>query len=413
MWDEGNGGFADRAWTNWVGNQSCAPARIVEASNEEAVAAAVADARRDGLCIRTPGSGHSFTPAALTDGVLLNTRGLQGITGIDAENRLVSAKSHTTIGKFGDPLWQAGLALKNQGDIDSQAIAGAIATSTHGSGPAFQSFSGALKACRLVDGTGTVRSLSQADNPDIFGAVQTSIGMLGIMTEVTIEVMPAYHLHEQIVFMPAAEVMERWEELLADYRHFSFFWMPTDGSSVLYGFPEAKADMCMVKLYRETGEEPGARTLPDGERIDRSYRIYPHIFEPNFHELEYFLPAENAKQVFSDHRDLMLKSLPDSVYPMEVRFVAADEAWLSPNYRQPTVVISVSGKPGTDYWPYLRLCDEHLYAGGGRPHWGKLHFMTADRMTERFPRYEDFKRVRRDFDPDGLLLNDHLRPLFG
>lgn len=412
MWDEGNGGFGDHQWTNWVGNQTCNPTKVVEASTEEAVSEAVVEARQKGLRIRTPGAGHSFTPSALTDGIMLNTRGLQGIRGIDAERQHVSALAHTTIKTFGDPLWEAGLALKNQGDIDSQAIAGAIATSTHGSGPAFQSFSGALSACRLVDGTGTVRTLSRDDDPDFFGAVQTSIGMLGIMTEVTIDVMPAYHLHEQIVFMHADEVMERWDDLLSTYRHFSFFWMPTDGSSVLYGFPEAKADMCMVKLYRETEEQPGDRDLPEGERIDRSYRIYPHVFEPNFHELEYFLPAENAKQVFRNHRDLMLKSLPDSIYPMEVRFVAQDDAWLSPNYKRPSVVISVSGKPGTDYWPYLRLCDEHLYGGGGRPHWGKLHFMTAARLAERFPRYEDFRKIRRQFDPDGLFLNDHLRPLF-
>ncbi len=413
MWDEGNGGFGERRWTNWVGNQSCTPARMVDADSEQAVVDAVGAASREGLRIRTPGSGHSFTPASLTDGVLLNTRGLRGITGIDTVARQVSAKAHTTIADFAEPLWAKGLALKNQGDIDTQAIAGAVATSTHGSGRSLQSFSAALSACRLVDGRGAVRSLSRETDPEIFGAVQTSIGLLGIMTELTIDVAPAYHLHEQIVYMHADEVLERWDDLLTDYRHFSFFWMPTDGSSVLYGFPEAKADMCMVKLYRETDEEPGVRSLPDGERIDRSYRIYPHIFEPNFHELEYFLPAENAKQVFRDQRDLMLQTLPDSIYPMEVRFVAADEAWLSPNYKQDTVVISVSGKPGTDYWPYLRTCDEHLYEGGGRPHWGKLHFTTAERLAELFPRYEDFKRLRLEFDPDGLFLNDHLRPLFG
>lgn len=412
MWDEGNGGFGANAWTNWVGNQSCSPVEITNVVSEEDVVASVKEAKAKGLSIRTPGSGHSFTPNALTDGVMLNTRGFAGITEIDIENRLVTCKPHTTIGQFGEALWNAGLSLKNQGDIDTQAIAGAIATSTHGSGPAFQSFSGALRACRFVDGNGDARAVSQADDPDIFGAFQTSIGMLGIMTEITVEVMPAYHLHEQIVFMPYEEVVERWDELLSSYRHFSFFWMPTDGSSVLYGFPETKADMCMVKLYQETDEEPGARSLPDGERIDRAYRIYPHVFEPNFHELEYFMPAADALDIFKENRQIMLNSLPDSVFPMEVRFVAEDEAWLSPNYKTPTMVISVSGQPGTDYWPYLRKMDESLYEQGGRAHWGKLHFMTPERMVERFPRYDDFKQLRREIDPDGMFLNDHLRPLF-
>ena len=211
--------------------------------------------------------------------------------------------------------------------------------------------------------------------------------------------------------MHTDELTERWDELLNTYRHFSFFWMPTDRSSVLYGFPEAKADMCMVKLYQET-EAPSEDALPAGERIDRSYRIYPHVFEPNFHELEYFVAADEALEVFLEHRRLMLDSLPDSVFPMEVRFVARDDAWLSPNYGRDSLVISVSGQPGTDYWPYLEKCDDYLFSRGGRPHWGKLHFSTEARLADSFPRYEEFKRVRRTFDPDGIFLNDHLRALF-
>ena len=121
------------------------------------IAATVVEARRKGVGIRTSGSGHSFTPNALTDGVMLNTRQFREITDIDQESNMVTAMAHTIIGDFGEPLWEAGLWLKNQGNIDTQAIAGAVATSTHGSGPAFQSFSGSLRACRLVDGHGEVR----------------------------------------------------------------------------------------------------------------------------------------------------------------------------------------------------------------------------------------------------------------
>ena len=284
---------------------------------------------------------------------------------------------------------------------------------THGSGAALGSFSSILTACRLVDGEGNVRELSLETTPDAMAGAQCSIGMLGVMTELTLKVVPAYHIHEQIVFMPIEEVRECWSQLLAEYRHFSFFWMPTDASSQLYGFPPAKADHCMVKLYRETDEQPGARTLPPNERIDRSYRIYPHVFEPNFHELEYFLPAEAAREIFEDQRAFMLRKLPDAIFPMEVRFVRADEAWLSPNYGRDSVVISVSGKPGTNYWPYLKACDERLYERGGRPHWGKLHFMTEERLAARFPKFEAFKLLRRAFDPAGMFLNDHLAPMFG
>lgn len=406
------------SWRNWVGNQSCVPAKIVTAADEHAVVDAVRDARRHGLRLRTPGTGHSVTGVACTDGLLLDTRGLSGVSAIDAKTLTATAKAHTTIAEFGVPLWDAGLALQNQGDIDTQTIAGAVATSTHGSGRALGSFSSVLTACRLVDGEGDLRELSLEATPDAMAAAQCSIGMLGVMTELTIKVARAYHIHEQIVFMPIEELRERWSQLLADYRHFSFFWMPTDASSQLYGFAPAKADHCMVKLYLETDEKPGARLppnepLPPNERIDRSYRIYPHIFEPNFHELEYFLPAEAAREIFEDQRAFMQRNLPDSIFPMEVRFVRADQAWLSPNYQRDSVVISVSGKPGTNYWPYLKACDQRLYEHGGRPHWGKLHFMTGERLRARFAKFDAFMELRRAYDPAGMFLNDHLASMFG
>ena len=110
--------------------------------------------------------------------------------------------------------------------------------------------------------------------------------------------------------------------------------------------------------------------------MDRSYRIYPAEFEPNFHELEYFVPLERGREAVEAMRELMLASQPAAVFPMEVRTTAADEAYLSSNYGTPTTVISVSGMPGTDYWPYLRAVDRLLGEFGARVHWGKLHFLT-------------------------------------
>ncbi|MEM6695281.1 MAG: D-arabinono-1,4-lactone oxidase [Pseudomonadota bacterium] len=399
-------------WTNWVGNQSCAPAAILTAETDEEVAAAINQARAAKRSIRTAGGGHSFSPVVNTDGVLLDTAALSGILSIDPEAQTITAKAQTVISDIGAPLLDAGLALKNQGDINTQTLIGAVSTATHGSGLEFGSFSGELTACRLVDGTGTVRALSRAADPDVFPAVQCAIGTLGIVTEVTLSCAKAYRLKEDIEIMHVDALRERWDDYLATYRHFSFFWMPTDGSSVLYGFPEAPADSCYVKLYSETDAPAGSGGSDVGKRIDEAYKIYPHVFEPNFHELEYFIPADEGIEAFEAHRALMLSLLPDSVFPMEVRFVRSEEAWMSPNYQRDNMVISVSGAPGTDYWPYLRACDEHLYGLNGRPHWGKLHFMTAERLAERFPRFDDFRAVREQFDPDGVFLNDHLRGLF-
>jgi FAD/FMN-containing dehydrogenase len=398
-------------WTNWVGNQSFAPTATESAATEEEVQQAVARAVEAGRTIRTVGTGHSFTPIIEAD-VLLDTNAMRGVIEVDPEHLLVIAGPKTTIGDFGEPLWEQGLALANQGDIDTQAIAGAIATATHGSGLRHPNFSAALAGARMVDGMGNLVVVSAEHNPDLLPALQASIGLLGIMTEVTLRVVPAYDLHARVDIMKYDEVMESFESDIEDYRHFGLFWMPTDASAELYNLHDAGADDCVVKRYREVEVGTRVADLPPNERIDRSYRVYPMIYDPNFHEVEYFLPIDQAREIMDRMRALMLEWLPLSLYPLEIRVVAADDAWMSPNYQRDNLVVSISGEPGTDYWPYLRACDDLFAQYGGRPHWGKIHFMTAERVAGLFPRYEEFLGIRRRFDPLGTFLNPHLRALF-
>jgi FAD/FMN-containing dehydrogenase len=316
------------------------------------------------------------------------------------------------VGEFGDPLWAKGLALANQGDIDTQAIAGAIATATHGSGRHLPSFSASLVGARLVDGLGNLVEITHETMPDELAALQTSIGLLGIMTEVTIKVVPAYELHARHEVLPFAEMMARFHEYLDGYRSFTFFWCPTDQSAELYGLSGAKADDCALRLFQLPAPDVDRAHLPANERIDRSYRVYPMVYEPNFHEMEYFVPLEQAQEVLVEMRKLMRRWLPLSIYPLEIRNVAAEDAWLSPQYQRDNLVVSISGQPGTDYGDYLRACDSLFAEFKGRPHWGKLHFMTADRLERLFPRYNDFVAMRRRFDPQGTFLNKHTRALF-
>ena len=398
-------------WTNWVGNQSFAPKETVSVRDEAEVVATIARAVREGRCLRVPGSGHSFTQVVETDGILLDASSLAGLISTDSATASVTAWSQTRIADFGPALWERGLALSNQGDIDDQAIAGAIATATHGSGVHMRNFSASLTGARVIDGLGRVHDLNAIDHPDIMPALQTAIGTLGVMTQVTLKVAAAYKLHERIAVMHVDEVLERWEDLIANYRHFSFFWMTSAHSAKLYNL-DAPADHCYVKLYQQHAADAPAPELKPHERYDRAYRIYTQVYDPNFHEMEYFLPLAQSKEIFQAQRALMLASPQEAVFPMEVRFVAADEAWLSPNYRRANIVVSVSGMPGTDYWPYLKRCDALFAQYAGRPHWGKLHFFNRRRMAGAFPRYEDFCRLRRQLDPQGMFLNPHLRGLF-
>jgi FAD/FMN-containing dehydrogenase len=405
-------GGEQTSWTNWAGNQSF-QARVASPASEDEVAEHVRHALANGTGVRAAGAGHSFTPVIETRGTVLEMGRLRGITRIDAANRRVTARPGTTVGELGDPLWEAGLALANQGDIDTQAIAGAIATGTHGSGYALPSFSATLRACRLVNGLGEVVEIDET-KPELLHAAQVAVGMLGVMTSLTLEVAPAYRLAERIEHWPLGDVLARWDELLAGHRHFSFFWLPSEASAQLYGLatpPGQMTDSCYVKLYEEAGADLLDDATPN-RRVDRSYRIYPAEFKANFHELEYFVPLERGREAVEAMRELMLASQPDAVFPMEVRTTAADDAYLSSNYRTATTAISVSGQPGRDYWPYLRAVDRLLGEFGARVHWGKLHLLTPRQLAERHPESARFIAIRQELGPEGVFLNDHLRPLF-
>jgi len=405
-------------WTNWVGNQACAPRHVARPASEAEVRRLVSGAAAQRLTVRVAGAGHSFTPIVPTDGVLLDLAGLDGIVGIEPGARRVTVRGGTRIAELGDPLWDAGLTLVNMGDIDSQALAGALATGTHGTGITLPSFSGSLRAARLVTASGEV--LEIGGDRDLLRAARVSIGMLGVATELTLEVTGAYLLHERLSYVELEELVERYDELLRAHRHFSFFYFPSERSAALYGEATTapapgtsrRDDVCSLKLMDALPADAEAGTPGLGERIDRMYRICPSVFEPNFHEMEYMLPVERGKEALLELRELLRTARRDAIYPVECRFAAADDGLLSPFCAGATAVISVSGEPGTDYWPFLRDCDAIFANHGGRPHWGKIHFMTRERVDELFPEAERFREVRRELDPGGAFLNPHLAELF-
>jgi FAD/FMN-containing dehydrogenase len=404
---------AATVWSNWVGNQSFTPSYAAAPRDEEGVVALVRQASERGSGVRVAGARHSFTPIVETDGLLLDLSALRGVVETDPVRKRATALSGTLIQDFYEPLWREGLALKNQGDIDTQQIAGAVATATHGSGIRNTCLSGVVRSVRLVTATGEVRDINESE-PELLRAAQVAIGMLGVMTRLELEVTDAYRLREEIDLWPWEEVLERWEELVHEHRHFGFFWLPTEGSATLYnlsGHDQVMADKCYVKIYDDAApDEPDSDAV--GRRTDRCYRIYPMVYDPNFHELEYFVPLEQGPDALSAMRELMLRSLPDSIYPLEVRTVGPDDAYLSPNYKTATTVISVSGTPGTDYWAYLRSVDSLLSDFSARVHWGKLHFLTPERLHALYPEADAFINLRRELDPAGMFLNPHLRELF-
>lgn len=405
-----------QAWSNWGGNQVCTPAYTLYPRTVEEVQEAVRFARSQQLTLRVVGGGHSFTPVVQTGGVLLDLKHLSGILETDTVGRKVRALGGTRLYDFGEPLWAKGLSLKNQGDIDHQTISGAISTGTHGSGIELGSFSSAVTAMTVVDANGDLVHIDDSD-PDFLRAAQVSLGTFGVIVEVELQVQDSYYLQEKITYETTDELLEAWERNPEDSRHFSFLWCQDESSAGLYELPTppglAMTGRAYTKRYYEAQVDDESRLSDtEGARLDRAYRIYPGGFMVPFHELEYYVDTDVAKDAFCALKDLILNEYPEQKYPIETRWIRGDEGLISPFLGHDKVSLSVSGAPGTDYWPYLTAVDKLLSGFKATSHWGKIHLMTRERVDALFPDVELFRSYRRKMDSTGLFLNDHTRELF-
>ncbi|MDR3496687.1 MAG: D-arabinono-1,4-lactone oxidase [Ancalomicrobiaceae bacterium] len=404
-------------WRNWVGNQYCVSQFKAAPSSEADLVALVAEADRRDLPMRVAGSGHSFTPVVGTNGVLLTLENLRGLEHVDRARRQVTVAAGTRINEVGKALKELGLSLINQGDIDSQAVAGAFTTGTHGTGLRLGNLASSVAGMRIVLASGEVLDIDGRDQ-DLLHAAQVSIGTLGIISSMTLNVVDAYNLHEKLWRDDFDTCMERHDELAANHRHFGFFWCPVPESRHLYCLPDTTAvsstskiaDVCEMKVLDITDAAP---MQTEFEKIAYSSEVYPIEYVPNFVELEYAVPLEHGKDAVRAVRDLMLTKHTNCIYPIEYRFTAGDPAWMSPFHHQDSITLSVSGGPGIDYWAYLRDTDAILRRYNSRPHWGKMHFLDTDDVTQLYPRANDFRELRRRLDPKGRFLNDHLRLLLG
>ncbi|MCY1270873.1 L-gulono-1,4-lactone dehydrogenase [compost metagenome] len=409
-------GIEHAHWRNWVGNQSCIRAARGAPASEDELCSMIREATRKGLNVRVAGSGHSFTPVALTSGLHLTLANMTGVRHIDHDRRRVTAAAGTTINELVRVLKAEGLSMINQGDIDSQALAGALTTGTHGTGLSLGNMASSIVGMKLVQPNGEIITVDES-TPDMLLAGRVSLGVLGAISEITLQVTNSFNLHERIWREDFESVMEKHDELAKKHRHFSFFWCPYEQSRHCYCLPDTSAtsktgrttDVCEVKVMDITD-----RPLYEGEfeKVAYSSDVYPIEYIPNFHELEYAVPIAHGKEALRAVRKLMLEDFPEAIYPIEYRFTAGDGAWMSPFFEQDSVTISVSGEPGTDYWDYLRAVDKILRSHGARPHWGKMHFLTGEDVAAIYPRANDFRSLRRQLDPAGFYLNEHLSPLF-
>ena len=396
-------------WRNWAGNVAAEPARVERPVSVEAVQALVAEASKNGQSVRVAGAGHSFAPLCDTSGLLLDLSALSGPLAVDPERGQGTVYGGTRIQALGEPLFEAGLAVANQGDIDVQAIAGAIATGTHGTGRSFGSISSFLIGCEIVTATGELLSVDESDL-ETLRAARVSVGALGVMVSVTLGLVPAYKLRRRSFPLAWDDALTQWPEIERKSRNPEFWWIPP-------------LDTCVCKVFVETDEEPTgtppAQLFPPGtierylpaDGVDWAWKVYPAVREHRFVEMEYAFAIEHGMEAFSAIRELMLARHPEVKWAVEFRTHAAEDAFLSVTQGEDSVTISIHDAAEAPHWDFFREAEVLFRRFDGRPHWGKLNFLEPAEWRRIFPLLDRFTAVRCRLDPDGVFLNDYLRPI--
>ncbi len=399
-------------WRNWAGNLQAGPTNIVHPTDEAEIIALVRQAACEKGTIRVVGSGHSFTPLCVTNGTLITLDGLQGVVAVDQATQTARIRAGTKITQLGEPLLQAGVALANQGDIDYQALAGAVSTGTHGTGVAYGSFSAMVTAVRMVLASGEILVCSAEIEPEIFKAAQLGLGTLGVLIEIVLQLVPAYRLHQRTWVASFEATMAQLEHQVQVNDHFEFFWLP--------GY-----DSCVMKSLTLTDESSfggvAAAPAPPGtleryrvpERVDWSHRIYPSERQVRFVEMEYAVPYASGPECLCAIRDLMLTRYPQLSWPVEYRTQRADDIFLSPACGRDVVTISLHEAPDHAYHAFFNDAEAIFRTFDGRPHWGKLHNLRAADFEQQYTQWARFQAVREQLDPSGIFLNPYLQTIFG
>jgi L-gulono-1,4-lactone dehydrogenase len=427
-------------WRNWAGDQACRPAERRRPRNRDELAAAIASAASAGRKVGIPGSGHSFTEAALTDGTMIDVSALRGVLEADRQASLVRVGGGTVLAELNEALHGLGLAMENLGDIDRQTIAGAISTGTHGTGARLRNISSQVEAIELVLADGSVRELSASTDPELLRAARVGVGALGAISAVTLRCVPAFVLRRVDRPLPREEVLESFEERAAGNDHFELFTFPYADSALVLernrteepARPRGRTaailnDVVLENRALEAISAAGklfpssiprfsrlAARLASGSRAtDRSDLIFANERRVRFTEMEYGVPREDGPDAARRVIEWVRSNRYPVFFPIEMRVTAADDALLSPSHERDTAYIAVHQYRGMQWRPYFEAVEEIVDSYGGRPHWGKRHFQTAATLAPRYPRWADFQAAREELDPGRVFSKAYAQRVLG
>ena len=435
---------------NWDESLECRPERFYRPDSVEEVGEIVRRADEAGRTVRAVGAGHSWSPLVITDDTLINLDKVDRIVSVNAEQQRVTVQAGIRIKELTRVLSQHGLAMRNLGSIGEQSIAGAISTATHGTGIKLGGLHTQVVGMEVVTGDGRPLIISEDTDPELMAAARVSLGALGVITQVTIQCVPYYNLERKAEPFPFEEALDRIDGLVEGNDGVRLYWLPytdviqvatinrterplTPRNRYKEWFTDVVVKRELMELLVETGYDlyqlPGLHARIDvvddinrfmarvgwtKEELVAPYdRVLSIAMPPEHAECEYAVPVARAAEAVRLTRRIIEENDYHVNFPVEVRFVAADETMLSPAYGRDVCYVGAYTFGEGFARPFFDRFEREMKRLGGRPHWGKHLTLSREEAQRLYPLYDHFDEVRRELDPNGTFANAFIQDLFG
>ncbi len=426
---------------NWAGNVRRPFSTLAAPRSLEELAAIVREtAARNGR-IRVTGASHSWSDAAAPDNVLVNLDALADLTAVSTEDpaaSTVTVQGGMRLEALNRLLDEQGLALPMLGSIDQQSVAGAMSTGTHGSGLPHGNLATGIVSMDVMGPDGAITPFDTSDSEGL-AAARVSLGALGIVTALTLKVVPAFRLCETRTPMPFDAVLERLDPLIQTEPYLKIWWLPNTDEALVFTASKTTAPIDVRPIERRVdaliNRGPFRALLATGRRfprlippsnrlvrrlyfqqrvrVDVSHRIFNLVMPPRHREAEWAVPLSEAAAGMAALRDIVLERDLRVNFIQEFRFVAGDDAWLSPDHGEARVHIGAYCGEGPDQQPFFDAVEARMLALDGRPHWGKEFACGPDVLAARYPRWNDFLALRDERDPNRVFGSPFTDRIFG
>jgi len=427
------------SWTNWAGNQKSRPVTIEKPRTDSEVVSVIQRAVNRQQRVKVVGSGHSFTGIAVPDEVMIDLSRMNRVVSVDRTGGVITVQAGIVLSDLNAQLELQHLSMPNLGDVTYQTLAGALSTSTHGTGLQRTGLAAQIHAFKIVTASGEILACDPEQNAEIFHCGRVSLGSLGVITEVTLNVVPAFNLRAVEQPMRISHVLDNFSELIEANDFFEFYWVPhtkwalTKANNVstdqidspgriatwynkMFLENYAFGLLCRVGRLFPRMIPKLATILPSSGRVEYvnvSHRIFSSKRLVKFYEMEYSISLDGLVPALREVMQMVEDRGFRISFPVEVRCTGTDDIPLSTSTGRRSAYIAVHMFKGSKYNDYFRAVEAILRKYEGRPHWGKIHHLDASDISSLYPEYQRFIEVRNQLDPEGVFTNDYLRRVLG